>query len=332
MDIKVTKTNFFIVSTILFVPLLAMMITWFMTAYIALSIKYYPIDLNDPVTMNQYYAHYQESKDNDLKYKVLVLGLDGILESSLNNSNTPNLMPGYWTSANRFAIPDHWSAANVKAAIRGGTIDWNNRQYQYDDSSFYTTALNQNTSYLSSSIQLQYPNNILAINQEYIEPETLKKINAEDLPWNAISGIRDPIIINVLFLELINAINSNNHLIFGFDALSDEVAHHGWGISTKQYNYSLWIENQYVKALQELLNKRTTEFNEKWLFLLFTDHGRDKAFDGQHHQVDNKSLKAWFYTNQAQDQVEQWINKPIDSNQRGLIDIKSIINGYLSQN
>lgn len=339
MIAKVTKTNFFIISTILFIPLIAMMISWFMISYVALNLKYYPIDLNDPMVMNQYYSHYQESKDNPIKYKVLVLGLDGIQEESLNAKNSPDIMhksldpnaTDYWNSVNRFAIPDHWSNANVEAAVRGGSIDWNASKYQYDDTSFFTTALNQNANLKASSIQLRYPRNILAINNEYIESETVKKINTKELPWDAPTGVNDPVVINIQFLELINAINMNNHLVFGFDTLSDEVAHFGWGVHTKKHQYALWIENQYVRVLQDLIAKRTAEFNEKWMFVLFTDHGRDKAFDGQHHSLDDNSLKAWFYTNQPQEQIEQWINKP-DDKQKGLIDIKSIINGYLQQN
>lgn len=330
MNAKITTTNFFIVSAILFVPLIAMITTWFIIVYVVVTLKYYPIDLNDPVIMNQYYSYYQESKDNNWKYKVLLLGLDGVLESSLNQRNTPNLMPGYWTSANRFAIPDHWSSANVKAAVRGGSIDWNTSRYQYDATSFFTEALKQNANYKGSSIQLDYPNNILAINQEYIEAETLQKIYAEDLAWDAKLGVNDPVNINTLFLKLINAINTNNHLVFGFDVLSDEVAHHGWTVNSKKYNYALWIENQYVKVLQELLSMREIDFDEKWLFLLFTDHGRDKALDGQHHNLDKNSLKSWFYTNQEQALIDQWINS--DSDQRGLVDIKSIITSFLAQN
>ncbi|MBE4703843.1 hypothetical protein [Spiroplasma platyhelix] len=340
MEVKVTKTNFFIVSTILFIPLIAMMLSWFMIVYVFFTLKYYPIDINERLVMNQYYSHYQESKDNPLKYKVLVLGLDGILEEELNVKNSPDIMhkslnaeaTNYWDSVNRFALPDHFSKANVKAAVRGGSINWDASEYQYDSTSFFTSVLNQNANYKTSSIQLHYPDEILAINNLYIEPETLQKIDAKELAWDAAVGVNDAAGIYNLYLEMINAINMNQQLVFGFDTLSDEVAHFGWTVHSKKYQYSLWIQNQYVKGLQDLLAKRTAEFGEKWMFLLFTDHGRDKGLDGQHHQLDSKSLKAWFYTNQPQSQIEQWINKPTDSNQRGLIDIKNVVTGYLGQN
>lgn len=340
MTASVSRTNFFIVSSILFIPLIAMMVTWFILIFGLVNLKYYPIDINNRIVMNQYYSHYQESKNNSSKYKVLLLGLDGVQEEGLKVTNNPDIMhkslnpnaTDYWTSVNRFAIPDHWSSANVEAVVRGGNINWDTSQYQYDDTSFFTSALKQNSNYKAASIQLHYPDNILSINKTYIEEETLQKINASDLPWDAVLGVNDSVTIHTLFLELINAINTNSHIVFGFDTLSDEVAHHGWTIHSKKYQYALWIENQYVRVLQELIAKRTSEFDEKWMFLLFTDHGRDKTFDGQHHNLDPNSLKAWFYTNQSQDEIEQWIDKPADSNQRGLIDIKNIIAGYLSKN
>lgn len=340
MEVKLTKTNYFIISSILFFPLLVMMFTWFMTVYVFFTLKYYPIDINNRLIMNQYYRYYEESKANALKYKVLLLGLDGIQEEGLNPDNNPYIMhkalnpnaPDYWDSINRFKIPDHWSNANVEAAVRGGTINWEVSKYEYSSESFFTPILQKNANIKASSIQLHYEENILAINNNYIEPETLQKMDAKELPWNAEEGVNDSAGIYNLYLDMIDAINSNHHLVFGFDTLSDEVAHHGWTIHSKKYQYSLWIQSQYVKAMQDLLAKRTTEFNEKWMFVLFTDHGRDRAFDGQHHQLDSNSLKAWFYTNQPQEQIEQWIKKDADSDQRGLIDIKSIISGYLSQN
>lgn len=338
MEVKLTKNNFFIISSILFIPLIVMMLTWFFTVYVFFTLTYYPIDINNRIIMNQYYSHFKESQDNKLKYKVLILGLDGVQEKGLNANNNPYIMhkslspkaTDYWDSVNRFAIPDHWSSANVEAAVRGGKINWETSKYEYADTSFFTTALTQNPEYQSSSIQLEYPERILAINNKYIEPETLTKINATDLPWNVATGVNDTLTTYTLYLELINAINRNNHLVFGFDTLSDEVAHHGWGIHTRKYQYSLWIQSQYVKALQELLIKRTAEFGEKWMFILFTDHGRDKVFDGQHHSLDANSLKAWFYTNQPQDLINQWVSP--DETQRGLMDIKNIITGYLGQN
>lgn len=340
MNIKISKLNYFLISTILFVPLILMMISWFITIYVSFSLKYYPISINDYINMSSYYSHYQESKDNLLKYKVLLLGLDGIQEESLNFNNNPDIMHkslnekanNYWKSVNRFNVPNHWSAANVKAAVRGGTINWKTGNYQYDNTSFFNSTLKQNSNYKCSSIQLNYKNEILSINNDYIESDIIKKIDAQNLTWDALLGINDTVVINTLFLNLINAINTNHHLLFSFNVLSDEVAHHGWTVNTKKYQYALWIENQYVKVLQELLNQRTKEFDEKWMFILFTDHGRDKTLDGQHHHLDNNSLRAWFYTNQEQEKIEKWINKPIDSNQRGLNDIKNIITSYLEQN
>lgn len=339
MEVKLTKKNFLIISSILFIPLLVMMLTWFMTVYVFFTLKYYPIDINNRLIMNQYYVHAEESKANPLKYKVLLLGLDGIQAEGLNPDNNPYIMhkelndkaSDYWDSINRFTIPDHWSNANVEAAVRGGTINWAENKYEYSAESFFTPVLQQNEKIKASSVQLHYEDRILAINNDYIEPETLKKMDAKELPWNAEEGVNDSGGIYNLYLDMIDAINTNHHLVFGFDTLSDEVAHHGWTMHSKKYQYSLWIQSQYVKAMQDLLTKRTEEFEEKWMFILFTDHGRDKGLDGQHHQLDSNSLKAWFYTNQPQAKIDEWIGaKPDD--QKGLVDIKSIISGYLGQN
>ncbi|MCL6217688.1 alkaline phosphatase family protein [Zunongwangia pacifica] len=61
---------------------------------------------------------------------------------------------------------------------------------------------------------------------------------------------------------------------------SDDMGH-GYGDSPQLYN-AIEFEDQLIGKIYESINYREANFNEDWLFIVTTDHGRT-AKDGKHH-------------------------------------------------
>ncbi|NVK51496.1 MAG: alkaline phosphatase family protein [Flavobacteriaceae bacterium] len=206
--------------------------------------------------------------------KVLLIGIDGLQFEQISKANTPN-----------------FDTFTIKRGYNGGIFKTKSQQVTSSGPSWVTiltgvwTDTHKITS--NSASQVSAAKSIF----RYIKEGNPKLTTASFSTWKNINLLLYKDIYKVNFStqggnDKISTEATVNHIKtvgpdFTFIHLDDiDHAGHAYGFGDKYKKAILKVDNQIGQLLQ-VVQQREKEFNEDWLVMLVTDHGRDKK--GLHH-------------------------------------------------
>lgn len=309
------KKNIFIVMPLIFSLL------FFNTSQ--LVIDYYKMlsfsITNQDILLN-YNENFSKSCDDIIKKRVLVIGIDGIPYNWFYNPVAYPILFDQGTAEKQQTIFKYQYPFYSQYAFES-KHGWTSLLTGFDnlnprkENIFELLHKQKDKIQQSSLVQWDWINNHIVDNDDSF---VHKKISNLTNGWR----LYESIIGNYnTTKDIINDINSDYHFIFSQFVLGDDMNHWRYPIYSRYCINQNQDLNQKITMLTKLIKKREVDFNENWLIIITTDHGRNNDRFSYDHGDNFSSHQSFFVANKD-------LRVILSSNPNSQYNLKKIIENY----
>ncbi len=227
-------------------------------------------------------------RENGLN-KVLYIGIDGCMPSSITEENMPNLyqlVQQSWAATNAIAEIPTWSATGWSGLLTGTSVEKHhvvNNEFTNTQLATYPSLFKyvkqEEPGWRTCSFVQWTPINTYIIKNE----EVTKQVNGSDqvVEDSAIAELQRADAPELMFLH--------------FDDVDHAGHDYGFGIATPQYANAVKVADARVGRLVAAVKARSEYNKENWLIAVVTDHGGTEA--GGHGAASYEEQNAFIILN-----------------------------------
>lgn len=274
---------------------------------------------NQDILLN-YNENFSKSCDDIIKKRVLVIGIDGIPYNWFYNPVTYPILFDQGTAEKQQTIFKYQYPFYSQYAFES-KHGWTSLLTGFDnlnprkENIFELLHKQKDKIQQSSLVQWDWINNHIVDNDDSF---VHKKISNLTNGWR----LYESIIGNYnTTKDIINDINSDYHFIFSQFVLGDDMNHLRYPIYSRYCINQNQDLNQKITMLTKLIKKREVDFNENWLIIITTDHGRNNDRFSYDHDDNFSSHQSFFVANKD-------LRVILSSNPNSQYNLKKIIENY----